>query len=92
MEVTTSTILNLFLRAFPQRTGQTKSNVVPEAKFSDYNAKLYADFCANMAHVNPWRVIFGDEKPVCGEDVFTLMSCCCPFSGVNDAVVAPKNF
>ena len=65
-----STISNYFLRAFPHRAGFVKPNLVPYDKFKIENVIRAYEYIEILLDIDPFRLVFADEKLLKGQEPF----------------------
>jgi hypothetical protein len=80
-DVSESTISRVLLTAFPYSSGFRRPNLVPYDKFRPENIARAMQYLSVMCQVDPFRVIFGDEKLLRGEDLFNRMNRVDPLTG-----------
>ena len=68
--VSESTVSRFFLKAFSHRGRFVKPNLVPYDKFRPENESRAYEFLYLLSHFSPWRVKFGDEKLLKGQEVY----------------------
>jgi hypothetical protein len=65
-----------------------KLKKVPIDKFTDNNILYSAEFMYHVKQILPWRLVFGDEKPLKGGELFNHWGRAGPLTGtVEDLVV-----
>ena len=80
-KVSTSTLSRWFAYQFPFRSTVKKSSVFPKLKDSDFNIYRLHNYINFMANIHPCRLIFIDEKPVRGRELYERKTRKCPFTG-----------
>jgi hypothetical protein len=71
-----------FLTTFPFKGSMRKLNKVPINKFTDNNILHCAEFMYCVEQIPPWCLVFGDEKPLKGGELFNRWGCADPLTGV----------
>jgi hypothetical protein len=68
--VSRGVISKWFRTTFPFKGSMRKLNKVPIDKFTDNNTLCRAEFTYCVEQIPPWRLVFGDEKPLKGGELF----------------------
>jgi hypothetical protein len=71
-----------FLTTFPFKGSMRKLNKVPINKFTNNNILRCAELMYPVEHIPPWRLVFGDEKPLKGGELFNRRERADPLNGV----------
>jgi hypothetical protein len=86
--VSKAVISKWFLTTFPFKGRMRKLNKVPIDKFTDNNILQWAEFIYHIEQIPPWCIVFGDEKPLKGGELFNRWGCVDPLTGlVEDFVI-----
>lgn len=90
--VSPSVICKWFLSSFPFRGSLGKLNQVPLDKFSPENILRAMEHWEFIRQVDPFRLKFGDEKPLKGEDLFNRKGRADPLSGEREPIYVDSDF
>jgi hypothetical protein len=90
--VSPSVICKWFLNLFPSRGSLGKLNQVPLDKFSPENILRVMKHWEFIRQVDPYRLKFGDEKPLKGEDLFNRKGRADPLSGEREPIYVNSDF
>ena len=90
--VSSSFISTFFDKEGPYRGNFRVMNKVPVDKYKASNIVTYADYLNYISYVPPWKIKFGDEKSVKGEEVFNFTGRIDPVTGEKPQLVVPSDF
>lgn len=79
--VSQSTLCRFFLEAFPYSAALHRPNLVPHDKFRPENFMTAVEYLNIIAKVDPYRLKFGDEKCLKGQEVYNRKVRRHPFTG-----------
>ena len=86
--VSKTVISDWFLKSGPFRGSLRKLNKVPIDKFTNDNIINRMEYLYRISQVHPWRMVFGDEKPLKGGELFNRWGRADPMTGeLEDLVV-----
>jgi hypothetical protein len=75
-------ICRWFRTAFPFKGGMRKLNKVPIDKFTNDNTRRRMEYLLRVSQVPAERIVFGDEKPLKGGDLFNRKGRADPLNGL----------
>ncbi len=81
-----------FLTTFPFKGSMRKLNKVPIIKFTDNNILCCAEFMYHVKKIPPWCLVFGDEKPLKGGELFNWWGHADPLTGVVEDFVVDSDW
>ena len=92
--VSPATLSRWFRKRFPHRMSFRKTNKVPMDKFKPENILKIHEYNLTVSRFihQPWRIKFGDEKPLKGADLFNGRARKDPFTGIVPATVVNSDF
>ena len=92
--VSKSTLSAWFRKRFPVKMSFRKTDKVPLDKFKPENILRIHEYhlTINLVLHTPWRLKFGDEKPLKGADLFNGAARKDPFTGTVPATIVDSDF
>ena len=90
-DVSISTICRWFRRSLPKKSSKKKSSLFPMNKYSPSNILRLQRYVHFVSMLVPERIIFADEKPIRGSNVYMGTDCKCPITGVTPQIRTTLN-
>jgi transposase len=90
--VSKTVICKWFRTTFTFKGSMRKLNKVPIDKFTDNNVLRWAEFNYRVGQVPPWRLVFGDEKPLKGGELFDRWGRADPLTGIVEDFVVDSDW
>ena len=90
--VSRSVICKWFRTAFPFKGSMRKLNKVPMDKFTDNNFLRWAEFTWRVKQIPTCHLVFGDEKPLKGDELFTRWGRADPLTGIVEDIVVDSDW
>jgi hypothetical protein len=81
-----------FLTTFPFKGSMQKLNKVPIDKFTNDNILHCAEFMYCVEQIPPWHLVFGDEKPLKGGELFNRWGHADPLTRVVEDFVVDSDW
>jgi len=87
-----TTISRVLLYGFPYKGRLVKPNLIPLDKFKITNQIKAYEYLKALFYCHPYKVIFGDEKHLKGEELFCQRVRVDPSTGIAPAVLVDSDF
>lgn len=79
--VSRSTICYWFKYSLPYKSSMRKTSVFPHLKYSISNLNKLKQYICTIREIDPKKIIYTDEKPVRGSDIYNRYVRRCPITG-----------
>ena len=80
-KISLSTICMWFKRSLPKKSSIRKSSLFPKNKYSLHNILRLQRYVRFVSTLLPERIVFADEKPIRGSNVYSGTARMCPITG-----------